>query len=658
MAIQFKGSDLIGIIPGADELEERELGINTADKKLYSKTPSGVIIEIGGDNINTGLETPGNSSEVHDGHRYVNTSNSSDFLSLGVDATDLTYSSLNTGLPTVGAEAIGSFTAGVNATAVSTAINSFAMGINTKVQGSDSFILGKNSISTTSTGILSLGNDNSTAGVGTVSVGHNLINGAGVNAGGINIGKSNDLSISNDILIGEGLNSTGLATGSTVIGRYNISDANSLNNLFTVGIGAAGSPVNGLSISANGVMSLDALTSFSAISLPKDVLTLGFLSDSGTAGVSQVNGESGAVVLTTGDIAEGPGSVDNGTIGYNWFKDADQTELAQLRTDVNLKEDKLDTPTILGYALVVTDVTVGFEKYSWEPINGSGISLAFTELNDTPNDYTGAADYITKVNSAGDALIFEELIRSSGSLNLNLSTDPTDLTFDLSINGNDWPINTQTQTVLDFKEDLMPGPVTGSINGSQNKYILTVTNPADDLADPGTVTGWNISVVSDAAANVPYDSTQSLLGETDVQKAIDATVVLARANITNIGTLGSLTTAAQDNLVNAINEVNTVATGASINYRTDSVVTTLATRDYSFTDTSSAGFAITLPAGTTSGDTVWILDSTGSFSTNNVTLTPASGETIMGQAANTTFPLTTDNKEYKIIYTGSDWRVI
>jgi hypothetical protein len=57
---KYNGS--AGIVPDASELVPRELAINTADGKLYTKKQSGTVVLIGpGPTIYSGTTTPSNS---------------------------------------------------------------------------------------------------------------------------------------------------------------------------------------------------------------------------------------------------------------------------------------------------------------------------------------------------------------------------------------------------------------------------------------------------------------------------------------------------------------------------------------------------------------------------------------------------------------------
>jgi len=732
MAIQFKGSDLTGIIPAPEELDERELAINTVDGKLFTKTPGGNVIEIGADNINTGLATPGPTSGVHSGHRYINGVDDADFMALGADATDLTYSSGTVASLSIGAGGTGSFSAGIDATAGGN--NTVAIGNLARSNGFNSVVIGINSTSNSVfSDMLVLGNNNDGNGTGSVTVGSNNTNGSNTLGGGVILGTGNNLTTEFDVLIGEGLSSTGLATGSTVIGRYNLVNAGTGINQFTVANGTDTTGKNILSIDTNGVLNLDSLTQITNISDDRDVLTLGFLNDNNTAGVASVNNLHGIVTLSGDNVPAGATNI--------WYSQAEADKITQNQTDISLRELLLPVPHIdanpaltdEGKALVVQ----ASGSYTWQIVGASGVEIPFNGLSDTPDDYIGIAGFYPSFESDGytpsdpsvpgslpivadvtsdPAIVYTELTRTSGALKLNMPQDDTSNTynpldpygsgttnwpptqgFDLSINGGQWPVSASVQDVLNDKQTEMPGPVVNganSNNGTLHKYILTVTDQAPSLDDPTEVTSWDITVVPDTAQNTFYSNGTSGLTASDVQDAIDevvltasgstgdltaltttdksslvsainevdanegATNTIATTNATNIGTLTNLTTSAQDNLVNAINEVDASVGGVSINYRNDSAGATIAPLDYSFADTVSAVFTLSLPAsaGLSLGNQIIILDSTGSFSTNNLTVSPDLTDTIMG--ANTDFVLDVDNREYKFIWSGSDWRVI
>ena len=549
MAIQFKGSAIAGIKPAPSELVERELAINTNDWKLYTKTPEsipgaddGQIIEIGGNNINTGLETPGNIGGVHDGHRYINGVDADKFGTLGNNATDLSYSGGT--LVGIGALAEGSFVAGIDTIARAAAARSFVLGGDSIAEGPSSFIFGTNSVTDIDAGIISIGNSNTTSGTKTLTIGTNNTNGNSIDDGGLVFGNDNNLTVTADILIGKGLVSTGRPSGSIVIGRYNKA-AGASDNVFTIGGGdAPGTLLNILSINSTGVLKLDNLGSISSIlSDPRNVVTYGLLSDPGTPGVISVNGHKGPVTLETGDIAQGVGG-GNGAYGDTlWMTQDEKDRLQAAEIAITQKEPNLPTPNInsIGKALIVTDVALG--TYDWRDVTGDNVQLSFTELTDTAASYDGTSGQFLRIDDGngtdGTSLISEVLGRQSGELKLPVYADPTwdgtytpytgagnafgapANTFDLSNNGKRWPMNDETFHAMGNKEESLPGPVTGSVLSSKHKIQFVVTDATQDINDPSQVTTWGITVIDDNAANLSYNGASSGIAGTNVQTAID-----------------------------------------------------------------------------------------------------------------------------------------
>lgn len=73
-----------------------------------------------------------------------------------------------------------------------------------------------------------------------------------------------------------------------------------------------------------------------------------------------------------------------------------------------------------------------------------------------------------------------------------------------------------------------------------------------------------------------------------------------------------------------------------------------------FADSSGGPFTLTLPSPTGLGGKIFrIIDSTGSFATNNVTLAPSGGEKISGLA--TSKPLQTAWGFFTVTTNGTDW---
>ena len=554
MALQIKGSHVPGVVPAANELEERELAVNTKDGKLFSKTPDGTIIEIGADNINTGLETPSPDSGTHGGHRYINTVDSSDFLPLGTDATDLTYSSgSNPGVASIGANGVGSFTAGIDATA--TGQNAFAIGKNSNVSGDDSFSIGPNNISKNlsfsignnstilgsvgTIGSFSIGSNNSISGDGSVAIGYN--NNIPYNES-IVIGSNNESLLNRSYALGYSLKTSNLE-GNVVLGKYN---NNVPNKSLIIGAGTADTDrKNILELDYNtGVLSLPLLNSTGNIQNNFDVVTLGYL-ESYTNIVRTVNGYSGNVSLTAADINEQVG------VDRLWMKQSERDQIVANTNAINTKEPLLPTPSSNGLILTVLDASS--RVWEWKTLDASSVTLNFTDLLDTPStiDATDANKYV-KVNGAGTALIFDPLTRTE----LNIISDGS----------------TTTDPVSGLKFELSADPYYWGINQSTYNFMI---NEYGDRSDLGPILGGDYTNnVNTPPVAVALDSLSIQVGDinnlnttqkSEIVGAINEVNGKVDTNSTNIGDLTTLSTTDKSNLVNAINEVKGVTGTNSTN---------------------------------------------------------------------------------------------
>ena len=587
MAIQIKGSHIPKVAPGAGELEERELAVNTIDGKLYTKTPSGVIIEIGADNINTGLETPTSTGGVHSGHRYINATDIVDFLPLGIDATDLSYSS---GIGSIGAHGTGSFTAGIDATAKG--INSVSIGKGAYVEGDNSFSIG-NSINTTKNLSINIGNSSTIGGsvgtIGSFSLGSsNNIVGDGSVALGYNnnipynqsilIGSDNESFLSKSYALGLSLK-TNNVEGGVVLGKFNnvINDKN-----FIIGSGTTDSDrSNSLELDANtGVLKLPKLNSVGNIQSNYDVITLGYL-ESYSNIVRTVNGYAGNVSLTAADIPEQVG------VDKHWLLQAERDQIVANTNAIPTKEPLLPSAGDVNKVLTVTDPLNRI--WEWKTLEATSVSIHIGDLLDVDQfDSTDANKYL-KVNGAGTVVGYEFMTRTELQLRNvgGSSTDPVSgLTFELADDPYYWGVNNATKDLVDSLNVLASIPNTTTA-GDELVLKFTVIDP-----NSGEVTQH---YELDKASNLPYSNASSGLTATDVQGAIDElntglssstlaglgdTSISSPANndvltydgtnwinssviwssisqnATSIGDLTTLTTDDKSDLVNAINEVD------------------------------------------------------------------------------------------------------
>lgn len=612
MSIQFKGSNIAGISPAPNEIDERELAINTFDKKIYSKTPSGNIIEIGSDNVNTGLETVTGISPTDIGHRFISES-ANNHGDIGELATDLTVA---TEAGSYGATGAQSFTAGVNTTAsgirstaigdnsVASGVNSVAIGQNNTAGDDNSVIIGSNS-STSSSGVHALGANQLSAADNTTLIGNN--------------NRINSVTSIDTTLVGIGLLSN--SPNDFIVGSYNTDVS---GRVFIVGNGTSDvTRSNVLEITDSGVV-LAPLSSVSDISnQTKGLVTTEFLESPSTIGVSSVNGLSGTVTLETADIPETVGTTTN-----RWMTTAEKTQLSSNAVSIlgleNDKEPNLPVNSNEDYFLSsdasnsriwvpnpLTTLRVGDlqDIDSIDQTAGNPDANKFLRIDPTvPQGHWVTLDR----NMLSEPIIQESLMSSGYSFNSN---------------PDNWPINADTVTALNNKQDSFLGP------------SLVVPTPLPAYQPTPVLVAYNYDGIDDGAGR-----------STNFQPEwVDL----------GVGLISDLTTAATDT-VSAINAIDSKisAGGQGLNFRTETTAFTVTPGDYAFVDSSTGVFDIAIPTGTI-GDTFYIFDISSSFSSNNVTLIPSGTDTIMG--VNSNFALNIDDKEYKIIHTGivgNEWRII
>ena len=79
---------------------------------------------------------------------------------------------------------------------------------------------------------------------------------------------------------------------------------------------------------------------------------------------------------------------------------------------------------------------------------------------------------------------------------------------------------------------------------------------------------------------------------------------------------------------------------------------TAAANDGVLADTSGGAWVLTLPNGTLS-DEIGVIDYAATFDSNNLTVTPASGEKIQGQSADTTLVVSVERAGFTLVYSGA-----
>ena len=714
MSIQFKGSSIAGVIPDVGEIQTRELAINIADKKLFTKDDGGAIVEICSDNINTGLEKLTVSGKT--GYRIigVNTTNP-----IGVNAIDLT----TTAGVTFGAQ--GDNSIAIGSSAIASNSNGISIGNSNNLVTSNSLTIGfGNTVNGLTSGVnnIIIGNTNSSV------YSDSIIYGVGNSTSAddtIVIGVDNSTSTSSQlsVLLGTGLTTT---ASKVIIGTYN---EDITGSVFEIANGINSTAKRTIfAIDGNGVATLPKATINGNITSAGNqaVITLGYLGDASTGGVVSVNGESGAVTIDTDNLPIGATNTNY------FFTDTDSqaiTDNSTAITQINLNKEP--------------SITIGTAKQVWA-INSGGtdkvwIDNTFVGADDTPLNYSSAiAGMVVSVNSTADGVEFTPFDSSSVGLGEveNMSPDNMVNTNFLPDGITPNPIHNEFVGLRKNKTP-SPGEVTASeqdyvlvantigvdgeiyttrwtsrsfenltdvdiVVGDANKFVRVTPDPGNDqytlvftdlsidmMDDVDTTTvapttnqilKWddtNWVPADDIDTNTTYTAGTGLAlaseeftlnSDIDGLTDVDTTTVAPTTNQilkwddTNWVPADDIDTTytvqdgelSENNLTDAL-KTTYDAKAEVLTYVTTTTAVTTANGEYIFADSTSAIFNITLPVGS-QGDTIRILDVATSFATNNVSLVPNGTETIMG--VNTPFALDVDDREYKVIYTGTDWRVI
>lgn len=759
MAIQFKGSNISGVVPDMSELAEREIGINTADGKLFTNDGSG-IIEIDASKTNTGLELINGVVSWRLVGQNVG-------QSIGVSAIELCTDNPSTG-------AIGNFSIAIGDKATALNTRDIAIGNDVAVGSPDSLSIGYDNVvgSTNSSGNIVIGihntatnsnpsnnntiiygNNNDISGFNSIAVGYNNTNGSSTNE--------------NSVLFGVGLSG---GDKKTVIGMYNDTTAIP-NSVFEVGAGNLAGTKTVFGINNDGVAIVPTATPANITNAGAyAIVTSGYLADPATLGVSKVNNQTGEVFLYTNDV---PTSNDKLYISQSKL-DLIDTNASNISTLDSTKQDNI----IYGNAGQIMTTNGASDGYNW---------IDFSILNNIDVVGTmGSAGQYMRVNTAGTQIIFEDMTATVIGLDkvenmspLELATseflpdgttrNPIDQRFDgldenkinapgvpdtdqvgavlqvESTNGVDtyttrwtdftfYELGDVTQYVPTTDDGKFLRLATPLVNGSpavvyDNIDLSYTASPTDGSVDINSGTSAVIPLADGTNAGLlaPADFTKlsyiTVTGNVDLDNVVSDTLsygtagqvlatnasgdgyvwgtipntdlsytasptdgkvtsstgtdaTLPLADSTNAGLLSpvgfdklgyisvtqavDLDTMETDIATNATNIANNTT---AINTKAEKITYTSLTsngmasaNNYYFADTSGGAITLTLPNGN-AGDVVYVLDVANSFATNNLTVAVQTGDSIMG-VTDGTVTLSTGNEEAKMIYAGSDWRVI
>ena len=195
------------------------------------------------------------------------------------------------------------------------------------------------------------------------------------------------------------------------------------------------------------------------------------------------------------------------------------------------------------------------------------------------------------------------------------------------------------------------------------------TNVVDTAFGAATAAGgsnteiqYNNSGAFDGDANLYWDSTGLNIGsqkELRLQDTTGAQYIGMKAS----GTTASYTLTLPAAVATSNDQILTSTTGGVLSWvdnsggtawqavETGATMTAVAGNGY-FIDTTSNACNVTLPAGVL-GDEVSLVDYAGTFDTNNLTVTPDSGEKIQGNTADATLTVATERAGFTLAYSGA-----
>ena len=242
-------------------------------------------------------------------------------------------------------------------------------------------------------------------------------------------------------------------------------------------------------------------------------------------------------------------------------------------------------------------------------------------------------------NALDRPLTHEELDKNFKSLNTSITTE---------IANRDIAIANESSKIHNKIDNL---DLSGEVSQSDiNAINLKITNLKSDYvqqSDFNSVASKVADLESDYIQQSDLDTTNSNVS--DLKTELESNYVLQTDLDTTINDAISTEVTNRDNAISSaianVSVVDHVMVDADI---------TAAKNQYLLVDNTN-NISVTLPATPDQFTTIYILDIKGLFNSTPLNVL-RNGETIMGNNSDT--QLNTDNKEYKLIYTGSDWRII
>lgn len=279
--------------------------------------------------------------------------------------------------------------------------------------------------------------------------------------------------------------------------------------------------------------------------------------------------------------------------------------------------------------------TDGAGNLSWTGTTIADSSVTYSKLNLTDGDIPQA-----KVNGLVTALSGKEASLPSGTTAQYLRGDKTLSTFatdviNSTLSGFSAGSNTaitSSDTVLSALEKTQ-----GQLNAKVNSSSLV------DWSAPGVQT---------------IEPTRVKLLGSDVVVVTNSSGTLTASSVTTtvLGYLSTISSNVQTQINNLVSSVNALSSQTPSAWEEKTASFTAVKNGRYFVDTSGGAVTMTLPASASMGDTITVIDASGSFDTNNLTV-GRNGLRIMGL----TEDMTVNNKNisFELVYHNSSngWRI-
>ena len=309
--------------------------------------------------------------------------------------------------------------------------------------------------------------------------------------------------------------------------------------------------------------------------------------------------------------------------------------------------------SIENWWIIRNATTDGTDTYTVQvkTVSGTGITFA-----------AGASGRVTKLlytdgtNVLDASADFGEVtLTGTQTLTNKTLTSPKIGTSILDTGGNELALLTATGSALN--EFTIANAATGagptlSATGTETNVPINITpkGTGDVFINPPTSGSLIVSGTSTQAGKIVLqadtDDTGSFVASFQPGVLTESTPYILP--LADAGTSGdALTSNASGTL-----SWTTISGGTSWQaVETGTSMTAVAGNGY-FIDTTSNVCTVTLPTGVL-GEEVVLLDYAGTFDTNNLTVTPASGEKIQGESADTTLTSAVERSAFTLVYSGA-----